>query len=694
MLDGATSESTDMKRSRLRVLLAEGSAVLGMGFGIWLIHSAFQPGSNLPNFALVSLGALDILICFALLSYFLRLRLREQEPLPRRWIAGGIVLVAGFLGWLAALFLDADRLLVEEQHHREIQQQLSKLDDSVRHMGEAMAVAGVLDRNTWDVNHDQYARLHDQLQATTRSRPTWTTELTRIDEQVKLMKKAYTALPIENVMQQRVKLAGDFQLARDRAVQLTETLRDTVVQSEREVIVVRRARWHGVGAGALSGCIAILGCVMLWLVFDRELQRSWKMHSRLADAEVRFRGLIENDAEPLAVVDGAGAVVYASPAWQTAFGREPADLLGAPLMSLIHVDDRSRVLTALQNRAATSMPCRLSGDYGVWHDVEMHVRPQSSDNTIVVRIGDVREAPEFTPAPTIELHPDAELTQKLQDAQARIKELESKQSDRRDRDRAAEQELECERWLGKHRDAGSEGLLILDVHGQVLSWNPAFAQLWKLSAETMAGHTWLTIAAHMESLTKEGWSDFHAVQHTTVPTDTCWDMTLEDGKRLEVYAQVLRDHPENVVAVRFQFRDVTRSRDLEERLRHHEEQAKQAQKRIKQLDKEISERDRQRKELDADLLELQDRLHQSQRTSEDHETMRRLAADVSHDINNALAIVLGNTEVLRDALPPEHVAQKHLDDIHQSARKILEHAQRLHALPATDEETPQLKASA
>src|SRR5205823_2877086 len=84
---------------------------------------------------------------------------------------------------------------------------------------------------------------------------------------------------------------------RDRAVTITETLRTDVARSETDTALHRRARWHGVGAAALTAVIAVFGCALLWLVFDRELRRSWKARTRLAESEQRYRGLIENGAD-------------------------------------------------------------------------------------------------------------------------------------------------------------------------------------------------------------------------------------------------------------------------------------------------------------------------------------------------------------------------------------------------------------
>ena len=155
-----------MTRSSFRFPLAEGFAVLGIWFGAWLIHQTFQPAADTPNYLLLSIGALDILLCFGLLAYLLRARLRVGESLPRSWIVGAAVLIACFLGWIAALFLDSDRILTQQEHHREHLQQLTKLEDTLHHFSEVIPAATFsADKQAWQINHDRYSQLHGQLRA-------------------------------------------------------------------------------------------------------------------------------------------------------------------------------------------------------------------------------------------------------------------------------------------------------------------------------------------------------------------------------------------------------------------------------------------------------------------------------------------------------------------------------------------------
>ena len=703
-----------MTRPSFRIPFAEGLAVLGVFFGAWLIQRAFPAAAQTPNLILLTVGVLDILICFGLVGYFLRQRLRDGQPLPRSWIAGSVVLLACFLGWIAALFIDSDRLRTEQEQHREIDQQVAKLEDSLRLLNDVMPAIGALDRHTWEVNHDHYARLHDQLQAPLRARPPWDKDLARVDEQMRLMQKAYNGVIVEPSVDQRLKLRTDFQQARDRAVQQTESLRTEIAQSEKEVTLLASARWHAVGASALTGVALILGCLLLWLVFDRELRRSWKARERLAQEGARFRTLIENHGEPIAVLNSAGVIQYANPAWKSAFNYDADDLMNLNLLELIHPQDRGRVASALQAPGGQpTVPCRLSADYGVYHDIEMHCQ-QHADGTTVVQLRDVRETPEFPlpshDVPPVAPDPDrprlAETTQKLRDAEAKLAELEQQCQSLRDGERSARTELQHQRWLlGAHQDAGTEGLLILSAQGNALSWNAAFVQMWKLSDETMSAHTWLTVAAHMETLARAGWDDFRKATSLPSPsgrgvggegalpqTDSCWEMTLEGGRLIEVYAQALRDQPQSTAAVRFHFRDVTQHNEMAATLREHQDDKKsyeadlrEHEQRLRQLEKQLGDRDRQREEVEADLRDHQDRLHQMHETHESHaasikaakEAMRRLASGVANEFNTVLSVVLGNTDVLRENLPKDHMAQNYVDEIRQAASRGTDLSQRL-----------------
>ena len=85
-------------------------------------------------------------------------------------------------------------------------------------------------------------------------------------------------------------------------------------------------------------------------------------------------------------------IQYVNPAWQTAFNYVLDELRGRNLFELIHVEDRPRVQTALQTYDVHSTTkCRLSADYGIWHDTEMQCQEHDDEKTAVVRFHDFRE---------------------------------------------------------------------------------------------------------------------------------------------------------------------------------------------------------------------------------------------------------------------------------------------------------------
>jgi PAS domain S-box-containing protein len=514
----------------------------------------------------------------------------------------------------------------------------------------------------------------------------------RVEDEVHEMQKLVKFVFTETGLEQRQKWRNDFDKTHRQALAHVKSLREEITQAERELAVTYRARWHAVGASALTAVVLVLGCLLFWVLFDRELRRSWKARARLAGNEARFRSLVEGQAEPIAVLDTAGTMLYVNPAWQTAFGYRLDELQDGNLFELIHEADRPRVLVALRSEGVQrGIPCRLRADYGVWHDVELHCQPHDES---VVRIRDVRETPDV-PLPQPELLNEV----KLKETEARLAEVEKDRDTLRELEAKARGDLEHHRWLlDSHRDANSDGALILSAQGDALSWNPAFVRLWKLSNETMAGHTWQTVAAHMESQVHDGWDDFQkAATPGSAHADSCWEMTLEGERTLEVYAQALPGG-----ATQFQFRDVTNHKVLETQLREHRDQLsahegqkqsyesslREQEKRLKQLEKQQRERDQYKEEMETTLRDHQDRLHQMHDTHEAQgatlksakDAMRRLAGGLANDVNSVLSVVIGNTEVLRDNLPPDHVAQNYLEDILQAAGRGTELTQRLLAL--------------
>ena len=54
----------------------------------------------------------------------------------------------------------------------------------------------------------------------------------------------------------------------------------------------------------------------------------------------------------------------------------------------------------------------------------------------------------------------------------------------------------------------------------------------------------------------------------------------------------------------------------------------------------------------------------------EEEATRRLASGVANDFNNVLSVIMGNTDVLRENLPKDHMAQNYVDEIRQAANRV------------------------
>jgi len=82
---------------------------------------------------------------------------------------------------------------------------------------------------------------------------------------------------------------------------------------------------------------------------EQELRRGV---AELKAAEARFRGLIENTSDLIAIFDAHRRTLYASPSHQRILGYTLQEVLACDLFDLIHPDDRERVLGVFQELVA------------------------------------------------------------------------------------------------------------------------------------------------------------------------------------------------------------------------------------------------------------------------------------------------------------------------------------------------------
>jgi len=117
-------------------------------------------------------------------------------------------------------------------------------------------------------------------------------------------------------------------------------------------------------------------------------------------SQERFRALVENSSDGIALIDAAGNIHYSSPAISRILGYSMDEILGMNVFALMHPDDvmegRRRLVTILKKQAAlVAMPdLRYRHSDGTWRSLEV-LRTNRLDDpavrAIVINFRDVTE---------------------------------------------------------------------------------------------------------------------------------------------------------------------------------------------------------------------------------------------------------------------------------------------------------------
>lgn len=113
---------------------------------------------------------------------------------------------------------------------------------------------------------------------------------------------------------------------------------------------------------------------MILLAMEDVTERR-RAEAALRAGERRFRSLIENSSDAIALFDAAGAISYASPSTSRVLGYEPDEMLRFNAFDLIHPDDRGLTAECLaavvrQPRASAGVEARVRHKDGSWRWLE------------------------------------------------------------------------------------------------------------------------------------------------------------------------------------------------------------------------------------------------------------------------------------------------------------------------------------
>ncbi len=116
-------------------------------------------------------------------------------------------------------------------------------------------------------------------------------------------------------------------------------------------------------------------------------------------SETRFRKLIENSQDGIALVGKAGKVIYVAPSVQQILGYDPEELKGVKSEDFIHPDDNERVAGVIQNLISRYgeteyLTYRVKSKSGEWRSLTSNITNmlhETSINAIVFNYKDVTE---------------------------------------------------------------------------------------------------------------------------------------------------------------------------------------------------------------------------------------------------------------------------------------------------------------
>lgn len=135
------------------------------------------------------------------------------------------------------------------------------------------------------------------------------------------------------------------------------------------------------------------------LVIAKNVTERNRAQSALRQSERRFRALIENSSDAIALLNAKGKIFYASPSNLRIFGYVPEKLIGKTALELIHPDDREgmkRLFSDLAKRpeGEATAELRFRHKSGAWRWVEgiaSNLLREPGVHAIVVNYRDITE---------------------------------------------------------------------------------------------------------------------------------------------------------------------------------------------------------------------------------------------------------------------------------------------------------------
>src|SRR4029078_7306844 len=131
---------------------------------------------------------------------------------------------------------------------------------------------------------------------------------------------------------------------------------------------------QGILAGVVLVAIVVLAIISTRVVGRRAARTVDQVPARLERNEARFRAMVRDSNDIMAIVDTQGRLVYASPVTERILGLAGGPLVGTDVFDLIHPDDRDAARRAFkftrEGKEADRVEVRLRRADGGWRVME------------------------------------------------------------------------------------------------------------------------------------------------------------------------------------------------------------------------------------------------------------------------------------------------------------------------------------
>ncbi|MEW6638827.1 MAG: PAS domain S-box protein, partial [Actinomycetota bacterium] len=167
------------------------------------------------------------------------------------------------------------------------------------------------------------------------------------------------------------------------------------LEEQRTIDVEYSLRIEGREVWFSAAVSPALADTVVWVA--RDITERKEAERRLKESEERFRALVQNAPDVIALLDENGVIVYESPAVERVLGYGPSERVGGGYLDHVHPEDRERVKSTLEETlsgASISFEFRLRSRDGSWRRVEAvgtNLLADPAVEAVVVNYRDVTE---------------------------------------------------------------------------------------------------------------------------------------------------------------------------------------------------------------------------------------------------------------------------------------------------------------